>query len=112
MNLGQWVPYQMEPPLPSAIASIQAIENMLAPTGQSQLRGQTQLMIAPGYTYQMIDGLITNFHQPKSTLLLLIAALVGDDWRSIYHYALDNDFRFLSFGDSSLLLPQKKDSDR
>jgi S-adenosylmethionine:tRNA ribosyltransferase-isomerase len=63
----------------------------------------TQILIAPGYSVRMIDGLITNFHQPQSTLLLLIAALVGENWRNLYQYALDNDFRFLSYGDGMLI---------
>jgi S-adenosylmethionine:tRNA ribosyltransferase-isomerase len=62
-------------------------------------------MIVPGYTFKMTDVLITNFHQPKSTLLLLIAAFIGDDWKRVYDYALENDFRFLSYGDSSILIP-------
>lgn len=105
MKLSQWVPYEAQGDLPSAAESIAAIEDMLRRTNQSQFTGQTQLMIAPGYAFQMIDGLITNFHQPKSTLLLLIAALIGDDWKRVYHYAMENEFRFLSFGDSSLLFP-------
>ena len=63
-------------------------------------------MIVPGYRFRTIHGLITNFHLPGSTLLLLIAALIGDDWKEVYSYALDNEFRFLSYGDSSLLLPK------
>ncbi|MGC8802642.1 MAG: S-adenosylmethionine:tRNA ribosyltransferase-isomerase, partial [Bacteroidales bacterium] len=67
---------------------------------------ETQLMIIPGYTFQLVNRLITNFHQPKSTLLLLVAAFVGTErWRDIYNYALNHDFRFLSYGDSSLLIP-------
>ena len=62
-------------------------------------------MIKPGYKYHMVDALITNFHQPHSTLLLLIGAFVGDDWQRIYAHALANDYRFLSYGDSSLLMP-------
>jgi S-adenosylmethionine:tRNA ribosyltransferase-isomerase len=62
-------------------------------------------MIVPGYKFRIVEGLITNFHQPHSTLLLLIGAFVGDDWHKIYDYALANDFRFLSYGDSSLLIP-------
>jgi S-adenosylmethionine:tRNA ribosyltransferase-isomerase len=65
--------------------------------------GSTAIMISPGYEFKMTDCLITNFHQPASTLLMLIAALVGDKWRDIYDYALENDFRFLSYGDSSIL---------
>ncbi|HJU46274.1 MAG TPA: S-adenosylmethionine:tRNA ribosyltransferase-isomerase, partial [Chitinophagaceae bacterium] len=64
---------------------------------------KTQILIAPGYKFKMIRGLITNFHQPQSTLLLLVAALIGDDWKNVYNYALNNDFRFLSYGDGSLL---------
>ena len=70
-----------------------------------QLQFFTQLMILPGYTFKTIRGLITNFHMPGSTLLLLIAALIGDDWEKVYEYALQQNFRFLSYGDSSLLLP-------
>ncbi len=70
-----------------------------------QLMGETEIFIFPGYTFRVIEGLITNFHMPKSTLVLLIAALVGEDWRRIYDHALQNDYRFLSYGDSSLLLP-------
>jgi S-adenosylmethionine:tRNA ribosyltransferase-isomerase len=68
------------------------------------LSGQTKIMIRPGYPFQICDGIVTNFHQPKSTLLLLVSALIGEDWKKVYSYALDNDYRFLSYGDSSLLL--------
>ncbi|MEY4702717.1 MAG: hypothetical protein RIR96_614 [Bacteroidota bacterium] len=70
---------------------------------KSKIFTQTQLLIAPGYTFRVADVLITNFHQPKSTLLLLVAAAIGEDWRSCYDYALKNDFRFLSYGDANLL---------
>lgn len=110
MDLDQWAPYRLKPPLPSATEALTALNQLLEQHQLDYLEGQTQLMIAPGYAYQMLDGLITNFHQPKSTLLLLIAALIGADWRTVYQYALDHDFRFLSFGDSSLLLP-KNDRD-
>ena len=63
----------------------------------------TRIIIAPGYEFKFVDGLITNFHQPQSTLLLLVSAFVGDDWKSIYNYAMEHDFRFLSYGDSNLL---------
>jgi S-adenosylmethionine:tRNA ribosyltransferase-isomerase len=63
-------------------------------------------MIAPGYKFRVCSALITNFHMPKSTLLLLISAFIGEDWRKVYQYALDNSFRFLSYGDSSLLIPK------
>lgn len=72
--------------------------------GESRLKAATQIMIMPGYQYRLVSGMVTNFHQPKSTLLLLVSAFVGEEWRKIYDYALANDFRFLSYGDSSLLL--------
>jgi S-adenosylmethionine:tRNA ribosyltransferase-isomerase len=62
-------------------------------------------MIVPGYRYYMTDRIITNFHQPRSTLLLLVSAFIGDEWKKVYDYALKNNFRFLSYGDSSLLIP-------
>ena len=71
----------------------------------AELHNQTQIMIMPGYKFRIVGALITNFHQPHSTLLLLIGAFVGDNWRQIYKHALDNDYRFLSYGDSSLLMP-------
>jgi S-adenosylmethionine:tRNA ribosyltransferase-isomerase len=70
----------------------------------TQLIGETQIYIFPGYKMRVCKGIITNFHQPKSTLLLLISALIGENWKKIYGYALENDFRFLSYGDSSLLM--------
>jgi S-adenosylmethionine:tRNA ribosyltransferase-isomerase len=68
-----------------------------------QLIAKTQILIAPGYQFKIVKALITNFHQPNSTLLLLVAAAVNDDWKKIYSYALENEFRFLSYGDGSLL---------
>ena len=68
------------------------------------LTASTRIIIAPGYDYKVVDGMITNFHQPKSTLLLLVSAFIGDDWLKMYKYALENDFRFLSYGDANLLL--------
>ena len=68
-----------------------------------RINASTRVIIMPGYEFQMMQGLVTNFHQPKSTLLLLVAAWIGNSWREIYDYALENDFRFLSYGDSSLL---------
>jgi S-adenosylmethionine:tRNA ribosyltransferase-isomerase len=64
---------------------------------------KTQILIAPGYHFKIVNGLVTNFHQPQSTLLLLVAAFIGPNWRNVYDYALQNDFRFLSYGDGSLL---------
>lgn len=103
-DIPQWLPYEFEQAI-DAISALKAILQYLEKQQKEVLEGVTQLLIAPGYSFKMVDGLITNFHQPKSTLLLLVSALVGDDWRKIYDYALANDFRFLSYGDSSLLLP-------
>ena len=74
-------------------------------TGTEKLQAATQIMIMPGFTYRLTSGMITNFHQPKSTLLLLVSAFIGEEWRRLYDYALSHGFRFLSYGDSSLLLP-------
>jgi len=70
-----------------------------------QIQGETQIFILPGYQFRICDGLITNYHMPGSTLMLLVAAFVGDDWKRIYDEALNNEYRFLSYGDSSFLLP-------
>ena len=83
--------------------SLQTIIDYLDATGQDTLHAETQIMIRPGYTFRIVDILITNFHQPKSTLLLLVSAFVNGDWHTIYDYALSHDFRFLSYGDSSIL---------
>lgn len=103
MELDQWAPYdgRIQPCQPSE--ALEAVLDQCRKFPDQTLRGQTRIMIAPGYTFRIIDGLITNFHQPNSTLLLLVAALVGPDWKKIYEYALDHSFRFLSYGDSSLL---------
>lgn len=69
-----------------------------------KIKTSTRIMIMPGYRFRVVNSLITNFHQPKSTLLLLVSAFIGEDWRRAYRYALDNGFRFLSYGDSSLLI--------
>jgi S-adenosylmethionine:tRNA ribosyltransferase-isomerase len=101
-NLNQWEHTN----LPASIPVKEAFNFLLSQMHSNDLEtftAQTEIMIVPGYTIRTIDGLITNFHQPKSTLLLLIAAFVGDSWKDIYKYALDNDLRFLSYGDSSLI---------
>ncbi|HSR40284.1 MAG TPA: S-adenosylmethionine:tRNA ribosyltransferase-isomerase, partial [Phnomibacter sp.] len=85
--------------------ALQALLDWMERRSKGQLIVKTSIIIAPGYTFRICNGLITNFHQPKSTLLLLVAALIGPDWKAVYAYALENDFRFLSYGDSSLLLP-------
>ena len=83
--------------------ALQAIVDYLEATGQETLHAETQIMIKPGYEFKVVDQLITNFHQPQSTLLLLVSAFVNGDWKTIYDYALSHDFRFLSYGDSSIL---------
>jgi S-adenosylmethionine:tRNA ribosyltransferase-isomerase len=85
--------------------ALEALLQWMERLKMGQLIVKTSIIIAPGYAFCICDGLITNFHQPNSTLLLLVAALVGPDWKAVYAYALENDFRFLSYGDSSLLLP-------
>ena len=101
-KVAQFEPYEREYTL-STQEALQAIVDYLDKTGQSVLHAETQIMIKPGYHFRVVDQLITNFHQPKSTLLLLVSAFVGGDWHTIYDYALSHDFRFLSYGDSSIL---------
>jgi S-adenosylmethionine:tRNA ribosyltransferase-isomerase len=84
-----------------------ALLNLLHQSDQQELTASTCIMIAPGYQYKVVNHLITNFHQPQSTLLLLVSALIGDNWHRIYDYALAHDFRFLSYGDSCLLKIEK-----
>ena len=91
---GQW---------PTAQEALQSLLDWMDETGQETLHAETQIMIKPGYEFRIVDQLITNFHQPQSTLLLLVSAFVKGDWRTIYNYALSHDFRFLSYGDSSIL---------
>lgn len=105
LHVTQWEPYGENPPKATTAEALTAILDWLQATGQDVLHASTQIIIAPGYTYRIVSHLITNFHQPQSTLLLLVSALVGDDWHKIYDYALAHDFRFLSYGDSSLLIP-------
>lgn len=103
--ISQWEVYD----LPQNIAPKKALNALLIMMHKQQItafHATTQIIIVPGYRFRMLNGLITNFHQPHSTLLLLIAAFVGNDWRRIYDYALQHNFRFLSYGDSSLLLPK------
>ena len=102
LTVAQFTPYTREYTL-STREALQAIVDYLDRMGEDVLHAETQIMIKPGYTFHVVDQLITNFHQPKSTLLLLVSAFVGGDWHRIYDYALANDFRFLSYGDSSIL---------
>lgn len=104
LAVSQWMPYDGAH-MPEPRTSLEAILSFMDRHGLTRLTCSTSILIAPGYTFALVCGLITNFHQPHSTLLLLISAFVGDDWKRIYDYALEHDFRFLSYGDSSLLLP-------
>ena len=101
-TISQWEAYQK----PNKLTPSQAIDvllNYIEKNNTGEIKAKTQIMINPAYNFKFINGLITNFHQPQSTLLLLISAVVGDHWKTIYNYALNNNFRFLSYGDSSLL---------
>ncbi len=105
MHIHQWYPYQVEGVLPSATEALSCVLEFMDRRNLICLEGETQLMIAPSYHYHLVNGMVTNFHQPKSTLLLLVSAFVGDRWKTVYQYALEHDFRFLSYGDSCLFLP-------
>ena len=102
----QWDPYQLS--IPEGFTAEKALGKLieyLNNNNLSELKAETRLMIAPGYNFKICRGIVTNFHQPKSTLLLLVSALIGKDWKRAYDYALGHDFRFLSYGDSCLFLP-------
>jgi S-adenosylmethionine:tRNA ribosyltransferase-isomerase len=101
IDVKQWQPYQEICEI-SAKESLQAILDSMEKENKSILIGQTQLMIVPGYQYRIVDSMITNFHQPKSTLLLLVSAMIGQDWKKVYAFALENNYRFLSFGDACM----------
>lgn len=102
VDIDQWVPYQREY-VYSTKEALAALVEYLERNKLTELKLGTRIIIVPGFKFRIVDRLITNFHQPQSTLLLLISAFVGEDWRKIYDYALTHDFRFLSYGDSSLL---------
>jgi S-adenosylmethionine:tRNA ribosyltransferase-isomerase len=99
----QWEPYDNQEDKVTAFAALEALLHWMEKNRVEKLVTKTRIMIGPGYTLRVARGLITNFHQPQSTLLLLIAAIMGDDWMRMYTYALENDFRFLSYGDGCLL---------
>ena len=101
-DVDQWEPYTREYPY-SVQESLNAIADYLRTNGLDELKVGTRIIIVPGYEFKLVDVLVTNFHQPQSTLLLLISAFVKGDWHNIYDFALENDFRFLSYGDSSIL---------
>jgi S-adenosylmethionine:tRNA ribosyltransferase-isomerase len=105
ISVVQWDPYELMPQneLPSTAVALTALCNWLEQNNLSRLIAKTQIIIAPGYHFKIIDGLITNFHQPQSTLLLLVAAITNGNWKPMYNYALENNFRFLSYGDGCLI---------
>ena len=105
MHISQWEPYELVDYALSAEESLHNVLDFMDRNAINTLYGDTQLMIAPGYKYHLVKGIVTNFHQPKSTLLLLVSALIGDKWKEGYTYALQHDFRFLSYGDSCLFIP-------
>jgi len=100
----QWEAYKLKNDI-SKREALKALLKYMENNSISELHASTQIMIFPGYKFKIVDLLITNFHQPNSTLLLLIAAFIGDNWKKVYDFALNNDFRFLSYGDSSVLIP-------
>src|SRR5688572_15395387 len=103
MEITQWEAYNFK----VNVSSKEALNNLIEwmdETGTDKLTAKTQIIIAPGYEFKVVNGLVTNFHQPQSTLLLLVSAFLGDNWRKVYDHALKNDFRFLSYGDGTLLL--------
>ena len=105
LHVNQWEPYTNDIEPISAVDALKNILVYLERHDMNALHTSTQIIIAPGYKYKIVKILITNFHQPQSTLLLLVSAFVNGDWRKIYDYALTHEFRFLSYGDSSLLIP-------
>lgn len=103
LSLLQWEAYALNEKNVPVKDALQALLQWMNENKLERLLAKTQILIAPGYQFKIIKGLITNFHQPQSTLLLLVAALIGDDWRKVYDYAMNNNYRFLSYGDGSLL---------
>jgi S-adenosylmethionine:tRNA ribosyltransferase-isomerase len=103
--IDQHDPYMKYASLPTSNEAIGAVLDFMKRNELNTLTGNTSIYIMPGYTFRICKGLVTNFHQPGSTLLLLVAALIGNDWKKVYDEALKNDYRFLSYGDSSLLIP-------
>ena len=108
LHVAQWEPYESQGSVnrsQDTVEALQALADWMDAREMKVLHSSTQIIIAPGYNYKIVKMLVTNFHQPQSTLLLLVSAFVKGDWRGIYDYALSHDFRFLSYGDSSLLIP-------
>ena len=104
-SIAQTDPYTHAGPLPEARVSLETVLGYMDRHGLDLLTGETSIYILPGYTFRLCKGLVTNFHQPASTLILLVAAFIGQDWKRVYDEAMGNGYRFLSYGDSSLLLP-------
>jgi S-adenosylmethionine:tRNA ribosyltransferase-isomerase len=102
LSVDQWIAYEKQSTI-TAYQSLEHLINWLEKNDKKRLITKTSIIIAPGYTFRIVNALFTNFHQPQSTLLLLVAALIGDNWKSIYKHALNNNYRFLSYGDGSLL---------
>jgi S-adenosylmethionine:tRNA ribosyltransferase-isomerase len=98
----QWYPYEDAHPNLSLSEAMATVAAYVREHGETKFVASTRIIIAPGYKYRVIKGMVTNFHQPGSTLLLLVSALIGDVWRDIYDYALSHNFRFLSYGDACL----------
>jgi S-adenosylmethionine:tRNA ribosyltransferase-isomerase len=107
LDIQQWEPYETTNDFPARDA-LNALLNWMNLSATNRLILKTSLLIAPGYKFRIVDILITNFHQPRSTLLLLVAAFVGEKWKSAYAYALENNFRFLSYGDACLFFRQEQ----
>lgn len=108
LHVPQWMPYDYAASPETKLTTVEALQEVLDYLDRNNLpvlHTSTQIIIAPGYEYHIVNNIVTNFHQPQSTLLLLVSAFVGNDWHRIYDYALSHDFRFLSYGDSSLLQP-------
>jgi S-adenosylmethionine:tRNA ribosyltransferase-isomerase len=104
LHVPQWMPYEYDGSL-STMDALTALLRYMDERDEEVLHSSTQIIIAPGYKYHIVRRMITNFHQPQSTLLLLVSAFIGEGWRDVYDYALSHDFRFLSYGDSSMLIP-------
>lgn len=101
-ELQQWYPYGVSHPRLSTAEALKALATYLAEKEQDKLVASTRIIIAPGYDYRIVDGMVTNFHQPQSTLLLLVSAFIGPSWRDVYNHALSSEYRFLSYGDACL----------
>ena len=105
LHVPQWMPYETVNSQPPTVNSLRALLDYMDSRHLDVLHSSTQIIIAPGYEYHIVRRMVTNFHQPQSTLLLLVSAFLHGDWKKVYDYALSHNFRFLSYGDSSLLIP-------